>query len=126
MSHSAPTVSGIQIDDPEAGSTWIVALASVIILAALLVATCVFYFHFETTEVVEKVIDEPNAWALGLKNEQMSQLSSYQKYTATAPDGSTVTKIRIPVSKAMELIIADAGKPIAQQSAPTVTGASSK
>lgn len=126
MSHSPTAASGIQIDDPEAGSTWVVALASVIVLAALIVATCVFYFHFETVEVTDKVIDAPNKWATAIKNEQMSQLAIYQKYTVTAPDGSTESRIRIPISRAIELVATDANKPASVAAAPAAAGTPTK
>ncbi|MDA0214512.1 MAG: hypothetical protein O2875_04030 [Planctomycetota bacterium] len=123
MSQDAHMTSPVQEDDPEAGSTWVVSLASIIILSALVIATCVFYFKFEDKEVDMKVIIPPNLWKTQLKNEQLAQLDIYQKYSVTAPDGSAEPRIRIPVTKAMELVIADSKNPPKVVVAPVVVPA---
>ncbi|MSR28669.1 MAG: hypothetical protein EXS03_03725 [Phycisphaerales bacterium] len=107
MSHHPTTAPAVQIDDPEAGQTWVAALSGVIILAALVVATCVFYFRVEQEEVDLKVIDVQDQWLAGLKQEQVREISVYQKYTVTAPDGASLPRIRIPVTLAMELVVRD-------------------
>lgn len=78
MSQEANSISAVPTDDPEAGSTWVVSLSAIIILSALVIATCVFYFKFEGKEVDVKVIDPPNIWKTQLKNEQLAQLDIYQ------------------------------------------------
>jgi hypothetical protein len=120
MSQEANSISAVPTDDPEAGSTWVVSLSAIIILSALVIATCVFYFKFEDKEVDVKVIDPPNIWKTQLKNEQLAQLDIYQKYSVTAPDGSAEPRIRIPVTKAMEFVIADAKNPPKIAVAPPV------
>jgi hypothetical protein len=111
MSQDANSISSIPTDDPEAGSTWVVTLSAIIILSALVIATCVFYFKFEDKEIDVKVINPPDIWKTQLKNEQLAQLDVYQKYSVIAPDGSAEPRIRIPVTKAMEFVIADAKNP---------------
>ncbi len=114
MSHDTHIDPSAQIDDPEAGSTWVTALSGVILLAAIVVAICVFYFRIEESEVAEKVIDVQDTWLVSLKSAQMQEIATYQKYTVTAPDGTAEQRIRIPVSRAMELVIADAKNPPAK------------
>ncbi|MBM4101166.1 MAG: hypothetical protein FJ256_02745 [Phycisphaerae bacterium] len=92
------------MDDPEAGQTWVVSLAGIIILSVLVIAICVFFFRFENKEVDEKVVLPANAWSQGMRLEQQGELAKYQKYSVTAPDGSTQARIRIPISRAMEIV----------------------
>ena len=111
MSQDANSISAVPTDDPESGSTWVVTFSAIIILSALVIATCVFYFKFEDKEIDVKVINPPDIWKTQLKNEQLAQLDVYQKYSVTAPDGSAEPRIRIPITKAMEFVIADAKNP---------------
>ena len=111
MSQDSQSISSVPIDDPEAGSTWVVTFSAIIILSALVIATCVFYFKFEDKEIDVKVINPPDIWKTQLMNEQLAQLDVYQKYSVTAPDGSTEPRIRIPITKAMEFVIAEAKNP---------------
>jgi len=111
MSQDANSISAVPTDDPESGSTWVVTFSAIIILSALVIATCVFYFKFEDKEIDVKVINPPDIWKTQLKNEQLAQLDVYQKYSVTAPDGSAEPRIRIPVTKAMEFVIAEAKNP---------------
>ena len=111
MSQDSQTISAVPTDDPESGSTWVVTFSAIIILSALVIATCVFYFKFEDKEIDVKVIAPPNIWKTQLMNEQLAQLNVYQKYSVTAPDGSAEPRIRIPVTKAMEIVIAEAKNP---------------
>ncbi len=116
MSHAASSQTTTQIDDPVAGATWVVSLSSIIILVALVIATCVFYFRFETIEVDTKVVEAPDAWKLALKAQQLGQLSVYQKYTVTSHSGSEEQRLRIPIARAMELLVAESAVPVATQS----------
>ncbi len=111
MSHDSTQSAKIQIDDPEAGSTWIASIVGITILGVLVIAVCVFYFRFEEEEVDVKVILPASTWTVALKTAQLSQLSVYQKYSVTAPDGSEESRIRIPVAQAMEFVIADSKNP---------------
>ena len=131
MSQDANSISAVPTDDPESGSTWVVTFSAIIILSALVIATCVFYFKFEDKEIDVKVIDPPNIWKTQLMNEQLAQLDVYQKYSVTAPDGSAEPRIRIPITKAMEFVIADAKNPpkivvVTPVLAPASTGTDKK
>ena len=131
MSQDSQSISSVPTDDPESGSTWVVTLSAIIILSALVIATCVFYFKFEDKEIDVKVINPPDIWKTQLKNEQLAQLDIYQKYSVTAPDGSAEPRIRIPVTKAMEFVIADAKNPpkivvVTPDPAPAFTGTDKK
>ena len=131
MSQDSQSISSVPTDDPESGSTWVVTLSAIIILSALVIATCVFYFKFEDKEIDVKVINPPDIWKTQLKNEQLAQLDVYQKYSVTAPDGSAEPRIRIPVTKAMEFVIADAKNPpkivvVTPDPAPAFTGTDKK
>ena len=125
MSQDAHSISPVQTDDPEAGSTWVVSLSAIIILSVLVIATCVFYFNFEGNEVDVKVIDPPNIWKTQMKAAQLAKLDVYQKYSVTAPDGSAEPRVRIPITKAMELVVADAKNPpkVAPAQAPAAPSA---
>jgi len=92
------------MDDPEAGQTWVVSLAGIIILSVLVIAICVFFFGFENKEVDTKVVQPANAWSQAMRVEQEGELAKYQKYSVAAPDGSMQPRIRIPITRAMELV----------------------
>jgi|GEM_PF-371819 len=124
MSQDSHTKLAVQIDDPEPGSTWVVSLVGIIILCVLVIATCVFYFKFETKEVDVKIIAPTDTWMLGLKTQQLGELAVYQKYSVTAPDGTAEPRIRIPITNAMELVAAEVKNPpkaVANASAATST-----
>ncbi|MEY4786325.1 MAG: hypothetical protein RL692_219, partial [Planctomycetota bacterium] len=40
MSQDANSISAVPTDDPESGSTWVVTFSAIIILSALVIATC--------------------------------------------------------------------------------------
>ncbi len=123
MSHDSHTIDPVPTDDPAAGQTWVAALAGITILAALVVATCAFYFRYESGEVTEKVIDASDQWCTALKTEQMNEITVYQKYAVTAPDGTVEERIRIPVARAMELVIEESKS---QPVAPVAAGGPAK
>jgi len=94
-----------QLDDPEPGSTWFFSLAGTVILVALVVAASVMYFHAETSETDVKVVDQAYAKLESARGTWREQLSSYQRYNWTQADGKNVQKVRIPVDRAMELVV---------------------
>jgi len=111
------TTTGVLWDDPEAGKTWLVALMSIAILAALVIATSVIYFQSEGNEFEAKVI-EPEYMALkDLKARQNELINSAGPYTVEV-GGQQVKRERIKVSDAMKMV---AGNP-----ALTVPAASAK
>jgi hypothetical protein len=106
-----------QLDDPEPGSTWFFSLAGIVILVALVVAASVMYFHAETRETDVKVIDPAYAKLEGVRASWREQLGSYQRYPWTEADGKVTQKVRIPVDRAMELVVQE-GLPAGNASAP--------
>ena len=120
-----------QLDDPEPGSTWFFSLAGIVILVALVVAASVMYFHAETRETETKVIDPAYATLESLRAKWREQLGSYQRYAWTQPDGKNVQKVRVPVARAMELVVqeglpASAGAPAAAPAPAPATGGAAK
>ncbi len=111
MSHEPHNAAALQIDDPEAGSTWIVSIGGIIVLAVLVICVSVFYFRFEAQEVDVKVIEPVTSWSAQLKADQLAQLETYQKYSIAGADGKDEVRVRIPIARAMELVIVDAKNP---------------
>lgn len=95
-----------QTDDPEGGSTWFISLASVVIFVAVVLAVCDLYFFAENRLVEEVQIDAPIRALQEGKQAQLAQLASYERYSETDPDGKTVERIRIPIDRAFEVVIA--------------------
>lgn len=112
-----------QLDDPEPGSTWFFSLAGIVILVALVVAGSVMYFHAETRETETKVIDPAYANLESLRAQWREQLGSYQRYRWTQADGSNVQKVRVPVARAMELIVQEGLPTSAPATAPAAAPA---
>jgi hypothetical protein len=94
-----------QLDDPEPGSTWFFSLAGIVILVSLVVAASVMYFHAETRETEVKVVDPAYARLESVRASWREQLGSYQRYPWTEPDGKVAQKVRIPVERAMEIVV---------------------
>ena len=94
-----------QLDDPEPGSTWFFSLAGIVILVALVVAASVMFFHVDARETETKVIDPAYATLENLRKGWREQLGSWQRYEWTVADGSKVKKVRMPVDRAMELVV---------------------
>ena len=63
------------------------------------------YFHAETSETDVKVVDQAYAKLESARGTWREQLSSYQRYNWTQADGKNVQKVRIPVDRAMELVV---------------------
>jgi len=115
-----------QLDDPEPGSTWFFSLAGIVILVALVVAASVMYFHAETRETDAKVIDPAYANLEAVRATWREQLGSYQRYPWTEADGKVSQKVRIPVDRAMEIVVEE-GLPAGSAPAPAAAqGAASK
>lgn len=104
----APTNPDLPIlDDPEAGSTWFISLVSIVLLVVTVLALVVMYFGFEAAEVDRKVVDKPTMALEELRLSQEESLTGYGTYKVEDADGEMVDRIRIPVSRAMELVLAD-------------------
>jgi len=103
-----------QLDDPEAGWTWFLSLASIILLVITVVAVTVLFYFFRDLEVEKKIIDQPALQLSELRGEQEAQLDEYSTYQVI-PIGGTEEDaedyIRIPIDRAMEIINAEARSP---------------
>ena len=97
-----------QIDDPEAGSTWFISLASIIVFTVTVLALSAMFFDFESGEVDQKIVREPVKALQELRLSQEEMLTEYGRYEFEDADGNEVKRIRIPISQAMHLQIADA------------------
>ena len=107
-SHNEPITE--QIDDPESGWTWFLSLASMVFFTITVVAVAVLYFAFEDLEVEKKVIDVPAAEITRLRGEQQGLLDDYEVYSVIPMGGTpedAESMIRIPVEKAMEILVAE-------------------
>lgn len=105
--HSAD--QGGDFGDPEAGSTWIWSLGGAIVFTALVLVIAVFYFRAEVKEFDAKVVDEPSAEYQSLKAKQLANISDYGTYTVTTASGAEQRRIRVPASRAMEVVLANGG-----------------
>ena len=102
-----------QLDDPEAGSTWFISLASMVLLTGTVIALAVLFFGAQSREVAAKSktsesevlrIDE-------IRMQQKALLADYASYRQI-PIGGTeqegVDRLRIPIERAMEMLVAEA------------------
>lgn len=95
------------LDDPEAGSTWFISLVSVVVMVVTVLALVVMFFDFADAEVNRKVVEKPAIELQELKLGQQETLTEYGTYEIEDADGETLKRIRIPVKRAMELVLAD-------------------
>jgi len=117
---------GGDFGDPEAGSTWIWSLGGAIVFTALVLVIAVFYFRAEVKEFDAKVVDEPSAEYQALKAKQLANISDYGAYTITTASGAEQRRIRVPVGRAMEVVVANGGAAFAPDpSAPAAAPAAS-
>lgn len=107
MSHDPIHPELEQMDDPEAGSTWFVSLVSVVLMAVTVLALVAMYFGFAQTEVDLKVVDRPVVSLEELRLAQETTLTETGTYDIENAEGETVTRIRIPITDAMGLVVAE-------------------
>ena len=106
-----------QIDDPESGWTWFLMLVSFVLLTVTVVAVTVIFFAFKDVEVQAKVIDRPAVELTELRSSQEAMLDGYRSYQVIPMGGTEAdaeTRIRIPIERAMELIVAGSRSPQAK------------
>jgi hypothetical protein len=99
---------GLPEDDPEPGVTWFISLVSVVLMVITVLASVAMYFAFVEGEVDRKIVDQPAVELQELRLAQQEQLTEYQNYEIEDAEGNKLSRIRIPVSRAMELVVADA------------------
>ena len=103
-----------QIDDPESGWTWFLMLISLVLLTITVVAVTVIFFSFQDIELQSKVIDRPAVELNELRTSQEALLEGYHSYEVIPMGGTEAdaeTRIRIPIERAMELIVASSRSP---------------
>ncbi|MAJ46550.1 MAG: hypothetical protein CBC35_04500 [Planctomycetes bacterium TMED75] len=111
-----------QIDDPESGWTWFLMLVSFVLLTVTVVAVTVIFFAFQEVEVQAKVIDRPALELTELRGSQEAMLQGYHSYQVIPMGGTEAdaeTRIRIPIERAMELMVAGSRSPQAQADGDT-------
>lgn len=96
-------------DDPEPGSTWFVSLAGAVVFTALVLALSVLYYGVQGDRVDAVVVREAPAEFTSLRHAQLAQTVEYGRYTLKDAQNRDVAHIRIPVSEAMKLIVAEGG-----------------
>ena len=106
--HSQTEPEAIILDDPEMGSTWFITIASVIIFAVTVLALSMMYFDFEESEVEVKIVNAPVEAFQSMRLAQQELLTETSTYAVEDADGNKIDRIRIPISRAMDAVIADA------------------
>ena len=96
-----------QMDDPEPGVTWFLSLVSLVLMVVVVLASVAMYFGFVDGEIDRKIVDRPTVEVQKLRLSQQEQLTEYQRYEIEDAEGNKVDRIRIPVTRAMELVVAD-------------------
>ncbi|MDB3961415.1 hypothetical protein N9411_00180 [bacterium] len=97
----------VQMDDPEPGVTWFLSLVSLVLMVVVVLASVAMYFGFADGEIDRKIVDRPTVELQKLRLSQQEQLTEYQRYETEDAEGNKVDRIRIPVTRAMELVVAD-------------------
>lgn len=95
-----------QTDDPEGGSTWFISLASVVVFIAVVLALCTLYFNVENRLVEDVQVDVPIKAFQDGKQAQLGMLASYERYEVAGADGKPAERIRIPIDRAFQVVIA--------------------
>ncbi len=118
-----------QIDDPEGGSTWFFSLAGVVIFVATVLVISSMYFSSAHNAELTRVIDVPVTELVNARQAQKAKLAEYGNYTIQLPGegtkpGPTITKLRIPIDTAMQVVGAELSG--AQVSSSSGTGGASK
>ncbi len=107
MSHGHATDAHLEVhDDPEPTQTWVASVVFVLGTVITIAAVAAAYFNIDRSGVEARVVDPAFQELVDLKAAQAALLTSYGTMT-TEVDGKPVKKIRIPVAKAMELIVAE-------------------
>lgn len=102
----APIDSREMYDDPEAGSSWFITIAGIVVTVVLFVALAVMFFRFERAEFDKKVVDKPAEQLMRLRTSQQILLSESQTYT-DPESGETLR--RIPIGEAMRQVATEYG-----------------
>ena len=112
MSDHHHSSDAVQIDDPEAGSTWFVSIAGTIIFLALVYAICVLYFHTAEIKTAEVVVNVPSAEFEQGRLAQRAKLAQTGPWVEKVPgekkgEIKEITHLAIPIEDAMKLVGAE-------------------
>lgn len=94
-------------DDPEAGMTWFITLASAITLTALVLGLSAMYYGVEEQWTDELVTSAPAENYERSRSEQMSILAVPRRFEQLDVEGNPQARIGIPITTAMEALVAD-------------------
>lgn len=97
-------------DDPEPISTWFSSVVFVLGTVITIALVAAFYFQVDRSDLDRRVVQPADQALADLKASQTALLTSYGNATVEV-DGKPVKKIRIPVSRAMELLVAESRQP---------------
>ncbi len=89
-------------------------LVSFVLLTITVVAVAVIFFAFQDVELKAKVIDKPSTELQDLRTAQESLLEGYHSYEVIPMGGTEADaekRIRIPIERAMELMVASSRSP---------------
>ncbi len=93
--------------DPSGGPTWFWSIAGSLMCIATIFAVATIYFWSESAEVDAKIINQPHQEVQALRAAQEATLAQYGRYTVALADGSEEERIRIPITRAFELLLAE-------------------
>lgn len=93
--------------DPEGGPTWFWSIVGSLGCIAIIFAVATMYFWGSGAEVEAKVISQPHQEVQALRAAQEATLAQYGTYTVANADGGEVKRIRIPITRAFELLLAE-------------------
>lgn len=107
-SHSS-AAEAIQLDDPEAGSTWFISLASTIIFIALVLVLCVLYFQVSKNYKNEVAVNVPVEALERARTAQKSKLLSPGPWVEETPGDKAgeivrIDRQRIAIDEAMRIV----------------------
>ncbi len=111
MSSHSPANDGIQIDDPEPGSTWFFSLAGSIVFVVIVLALCVLYFQVNATHESEVMVNVPVTAVETAKTAQKAKLASPGPWVEESYDSKgqlvRTDRQRIGIEDAMKIVAAE-------------------
>jgi hypothetical protein len=102
-------------DDPVGDTTWVVGIGGAVILTVLVIAIAVLYYHTDQEVLVERVINEMPDELVRYRNDQESKLADWGPIPvldetgkpAIGANGQPRQRVHMPISRAMDIIVAE-------------------
>lgn len=99
-------------EDPLSGPTWIVGFLGAVLLAVIILGITALYYNANHQEFVRKVVDRDPHELDKLRAEQLAQLEGPIRYVEVMEkndkgDDVLVKSLVIPISEAMQRVVAD-------------------